>query len=239
MNALDADLGYADKLKYWDNSFRAKIVYVVFAIMAVALLAGMASSFAEIQLLEQMRTVGTIDESVASANDIRQLIFVLILLGAQLATAVVFLNWFRRSYENLLRLNVKSLSEPKNMILWNWFIPILNWYKPFQMMRELWREMVIFSSPDDETDQTKNSFLIPWWALFVFTRFIGGVALNITGRAEDLDGLILDSWVCMFFDAFQVVEAVVLIFMIKRFASLENRVKQKVEDSNGIVLQID
>ena len=239
MNALDSDLGYSDKLKYWDNSFRAKVIYVVFAIMAAVLLAGMVSSFFEIKLLEQMRAQGTIDESVASANDIRQLIMALLFLAAQLATAIVFLNWFRRSYENLLRLEVKTLTEPKSMILWNWFIPVLNWFKPFLMMKELWREMIIFSGPTEGTKQVNNPFLVPWWTLFIFTGFIGGVVLNISGRAESLDGLIIDSWLCVFFDAFQVIEAVVVILMIKKFAVLESEVKQKVEDSDGIVLQMD
>lgn len=92
---------------------------------------------------------------------------------------VLFLRWFYLAYRNLPSLGVSALYyRPIWAIVW-FFVPILNLYKPYQMMSITWRA----SDPEPEYRGAawRSATLTPlvgiWWVIWIF----GEIVREITG----------------------------------------------------------
>jgi heme/copper-type cytochrome/quinol oxidase subunit 2 len=107
-------------------------------------------------------------------------------------TAVFFLMWQYRAYKNLPALKIRNPEFTPGWTVGYWFIPILNLFRPFQIIRELWNE----SDPDfdPELGFLSHSLGAPtiiswWWAFWILSR-IGG---NISNTLANKESAIKDS----------------------------------------------
>jgi uncharacterized protein DUF4328 len=102
----------------------------------------------------------------------------------RIVTIVVFLIWEHRAFANLSPLKARNLEFSPGWAVGWWFIPFANLVKPYQAMKELWRE----SDPefDPEMGFLSASIGVPsifgfWWALWI----ISNISLRITDAASD------------------------------------------------------
>jgi hypothetical protein len=63
----------------------------------------------------------------------------LVYLAAVVATIVIFLMWLHRAYRNLPALGAPKPRFSPSGAVWAWFIPILNLWRPYQILREVWQ----------------------------------------------------------------------------------------------------
>lgn len=106
-------------------------------------------------------------------------------------TAVFFLVWLNRANKNLTPLRAGYQEFSSGWAVGWWFIPIASLWKPFQVVREVWRE----SDPDDVSAIEGGGFLsgvasassgapgymVWWWVLWV----IANILSNVAGRTLD------------------------------------------------------
>jgi len=88
------------------------------------------------------------------------------------STVIVFLIWIHRAYCNLLAFSVHNLKYSAKWAVWGFFVPILFFYRPYQVVREIWKA----SDPHltDESswqNQPTPSLLKWWWALWLISDF--------------------------------------------------------------------
>ena len=104
------------------------------------------------------------------------------------ATAVLFLMWLFRVYKNLPSLRAANLEFTPGWAVGWWFIPFANLVKPFQVVREAWRE----SDPDFDpslnflsggTGSAPSLFGF-WWAFWI----LSNITNNISSRLVDDSG---------------------------------------------------
>jgi hypothetical protein len=89
----------------------------------------------------------------------------MIQLGLYFVTGVVFLKWVYRAYWNIQGFGAEGLRFSPGWALGYYFVPILNFVRPVQVMSEIWR----VSQDPQNWLQTRGSWLIgTWWALFLF-----------------------------------------------------------------------
>lgn len=114
------------------NQSRAKNAVLFLKIMLAIEIVSLISDYLQYDLLNNT----DITEELAAANDSRQQIIGLLYLGVFIPTAATFIMWFRRAYHNLGQLeeNVAYLQNDTGVA---WFIPILNLYKPYRIMKDL------------------------------------------------------------------------------------------------------
>ncbi|MCD8518588.1 MAG: DUF4328 domain-containing protein [Flavobacterium sp.] len=127
----------SEDITLWDNTKRAKTLQIVFAIIIVYTIISIISGLFEVQLLNRFLNGENIDLAAADANDTRQAVIGVVGLIIFIVSVVVFLNWFRRAYGNLIRLNTMRIDHNENMAVWAWFIPFINLYRPVQIMNEI------------------------------------------------------------------------------------------------------
>ena len=88
---------------------------------------------------------------------------------AALVSLVFWLMWVHRTYQNLRALNAEGLRYSPGWAVAYYFIPIVQLFRPFQVMRETWRA----SDPRHEGGTSWRNAPEPilvnvWWALELF-----------------------------------------------------------------------
>ena len=96
-----------------------------------------------------------------------------------IATAIAFLFWIYRVSQNLYSLGAPGQRfSPRWAVGW-WFIPIMFFFRPYQVMAEIWKGSVHRTSgaPIEHWKTESVSALVPWWwglwiAAFVLAFFV-------------------------------------------------------------------
>lgn len=135
------------------------------------------------------------------------------------AEAVVLLLWQYRAYKNLTAFNAKNLNYTPGWAIAYWFIPILNLFRPLQVLSEIWHG----SDPETvESDFNYGNTSIPalfgiWWGL----RLIGGISERFIMSSSNSNGLDETSYAISLISSVTVTISLVLLLIIVR--GIDNR----------------
>ena len=222
-------------IKIWDNSIRAKHLIIVFYTLIAITFIAIISGYMELILLEEVQEGFYISESTASLNDMRQGIVAITQIVIYFLSIVFFLNWFRRAYGNLHRVGVSHLEYKENMAVWTWFIPIIVWFRPVQIMNEIWKETRDKIKKTNPTQKFKDlGFLVGiWWFLFILTNFIGRYITKSLFKEETLEELISLGKVTLASDFLQIIEAGLVIIIVVNISKLELNLVSEIKNHGG------
>ncbi len=172
------------------NGKRAKILLIFIWIVLGLEVIGILSSILQYNLLQIVTNGGTITSEEAEINDLREQIIGVIYLVAYIISGITFIMWFRRAYFNLhQRLNYLTFSE--GWAAGSWFVPILNFFRPFQIMKELYVETKKYLNKKNDTLQLDLStkFLSLWWILWIIYGILGQIIFRLSGNAYTINEL--------------------------------------------------
>jgi hypothetical protein len=124
------------------------------------------------------RGVGQISLGEWQASSTRVSHISLIELLFVLFTAVAFLLWLHRCYVNLRVLGVRNLRFTPGWAVGYWFVPVLNLFRPKQILDELWRA----TAPTESADKT---WLTTLWLL----TFLGSALTARIAYASGADSI--------------------------------------------------
>lgn len=104
----------------------------------------------------------------------------IIQLIMMITTAVFFLRWMHLAYSNLHSQQIPGLRATPKMAMWWWFIPLMNMFRPFQIMKEIWQ-----ASDPSSTAENWKSIKPPWmfgtwWGFWLFQGILGQAAFKLT-----------------------------------------------------------
>lgn len=226
------------KVEIWDNSKRAKILIIIFGIFTVLLVIGIVSGYFELVLLKSAQEGAYIDENTANANDMRQMIIGLVQTAMYLTSAIIFIRWFRRAYGNLHRLGISNIKYSETMAVWSWIIPIIVFFRPVQIMNEIWNKTQEKINEYDSTYTAKNGGLLIglWWALFIISNFVGRYVMRTTLKAETIEQFIEGTQATIMSDLLQIPEALLVIIIVIQLSKMESKLAREVEQNNGIIV---
>lgn len=169
------------------NEQRGKAALALIWIMlAVELLMGVSNYF-EYRLLSSWVDGEPVSMEAAAANDSRQLLIAILLIATRIASIVTFILWFRRAYYNL-HLRVRNLQNTEGWAAGAWFIPIVNLYMPYQIMKELYVETfaLMGNKKGEYPENFTTAFVGWWWFLWIATGLCGRIEFFKAVRAEDI-----------------------------------------------------
>ncbi|KPL66980.1 hypothetical protein SZ64_02045 [Erythrobacter sp. SG61-1L] len=93
--------------------------------------------------------------------------------------------WIYRAHDNLRAAGAPDLEFSPGWSVGWFFIPIMNLFKPFQAMKELWNESHgtsnAYGAPSPSTVAT-------WWAFWVSGNILGNISFRMTLAGADADG---------------------------------------------------
>jgi hypothetical protein len=106
-----------------------------------------------------------------TASDDRVTTSGLLQTGCYVVCIIAFLVWYGRAYFNLQRLGVRDLRFGEGMAIFYWFIPIANFFRPKQVVNDIWRG----SDPDLPRGHWARGHVPAvihfWWAAWLISGF--------------------------------------------------------------------
>jgi hypothetical protein len=137
--------------------------------------------------------------------DDRAVLLSLVDLGVRALAGIVVIVWFWRAYKNL-----RSMGRASRGTGWAiacWIVPILNLFRPYQMMKELARE-----SPRVRGNEGAAATGL-WWMLYV-AAFLGGRAVSFLPE-DTLDEIIRNDLLRTAFVGAWVLAGVALLVNVR------------------------
>src|SRR5579864_4702685 len=145
---------------------RATVVGLVALLFAAG--AAIASSLWCLTLLHQLASGATLtNDEVAISLGASRVTSRLDGL-AHVASSIILLVWVYKSYASLTHLGTRQTRHAPGWAVAVWFVPFLNLFEPYQVVREIWLRSAGLNAP--ETNLGEQTPLISgWWALFLIS----------------------------------------------------------------------
>lgn len=159
-----------------------KTLVVLLAVGVLLEVVSLLSSSMQAELLGQP----IIDPLAADANDRREQMIGFAQLVVLLATTVVFGRWIVHAHKNVRAMGAEGLTVSPGWALGYFFVPIVNLWKPYRAMRELWGAS---HSPSSWGPAEAGTIVQLWWVCWLGGNMIGQVVLRRYFAAETIEDL--------------------------------------------------
>lgn len=170
-----------------ENSGRARWTVRLLQANAVAAALAVLVGLDQVYLLQRIRSGTDFAEARVALSDDLYVGLGSLQILVLLVTAVVFLGWFRRAYENTTRLTPEEPPwTPKWSVIY-WLIPIINLFRPYTVTRYIWTESHRAARPAGEPRPYEAVTL--WWGAWILTGFVSRVGSRLQ-RGDDIGDLL-------------------------------------------------
>ena len=117
---------------------RANRFLFMLGLLGILTIASIILTVSEISLLEQIQAGEEVADSDIDDLDNLSIILAILLIGTYVGCAILFLMWKHRASKNLSPLGVSNQRFPPWRAVEYYFIPILNLFRPYQAMKEIY-----------------------------------------------------------------------------------------------------
>ncbi|MCF7561492.1 DUF4328 domain-containing protein [Sabulilitoribacter multivorans] len=220
-----------------DNSQRSKYVLVLLGILAFFDLLSVGFNYYQNMVLEGYEFGEYTDEYIENL-DYLSIVISLTYFSSFIITIVLFIQWFRRAYGNLIRLDV-NMEYTENGSVWGYFIPFINWVRPIKTMKEIYlKTQKVIKEYNSTLVFNKNTeFIVVWWVIYLINGFIANFASKQMNRATTIDEFISANNVYIFSDLVDVVSIGFAILVIQKVSKLE-LILRETDTSLSLINQI-
>lgn len=203
-----------------NNEKRSKTAILLIWIVLTLALITLISDYLQYELLQAITNGESITQETAEANDMRQRIVAIIFIVFWIISAITFIQWFRRAYYNI-HTKVANLSYPDRWAASVWFIPIINLYRPYQIMKELFQETTnLLNNKIGEYSENNKTYILGfWWALWITHNVIDGIIFRM--KTETITEITSSTELNMIGSIIMIPLALITIKMIKGYSSME------------------
>ncbi|MFT7113366.1 MAG: hypothetical protein ACI8P7_000131 [Candidatus Azotimanducaceae bacterium] len=204
------------------NLKRGRNVEIFLWIIILVEIVGFISSYLQYDLIVMAQDGLGISQSTADSNDIRELIITRVFAVTYIIAVVLFIMWFRRAYNNLNRMGVDT-DYREGWAAGAWFVPFLNLYRPYQIMKELYEKTYQkFQGRNNNFDVLRDINLVAmWWTLWILNNIIGQISSKISRSAETLEQLINATTVHMIYYVVGIISAFATVKVIRNYSAIE------------------
>lgn len=203
------------KNHFKDSSNLTKWVkYFLYAQIGIAI-TSMCSNYFEYQLLSDFQSGAYISKEQAiadgEASDQRQKILTHVYIAVHVFSGFLILRWIHRANYNAHQLGAIGMKFTPGWSIGYYFIPILNLWKPYQAMEEIWKAS---HRPDCWTSEEAGSILLYWWFFWILTTLIGRVVIQQSRGAENIQDLMNVNIFTQVSHAFAITLALVTLSIV-------------------------
>lgn len=169
------------------NGQRAQYAKIMVLVVTGLGLLGAASGYMQYTLLDRMAMGSSYSMAEADRNDQREMVIAVLHAVAWIISAVTFIMWFRRAYYNMHERDA-MVSYSEGWAAGAWFVPVLNLFRPVQIMSELHREAKrILTEKEHPLAAKFSTVLIPvWWSLHILHSVVSQVGTRVINAASSV-----------------------------------------------------
>jgi len=135
-------------------------------------------------------------------------------------TMITFLMWIRRANINVRGFGAEGLQYTPNGAIGYYAVPILNVFKPYQAMREIYNASI---NPRTQNYRTGNTLLVTWWSTWLVAAWLGRLALRYLFRAETVNEMIVANKMSITSNATNIVLGLVALELVITISNSQQR----------------
>jgi hypothetical protein len=210
------------------NQQQSKNLIILIWVVLILDVVSFVSSYYQYTLLQAIANGNNFPVETLTANDTRERFIALAYLVAFIISAITFVEWFRRAYYNLHQ-KVSHLSHSEGWAAGSWFVPIINVYRPYQIMKELYRETKEYLTHNGIgiTQSLSTKYLGLWWTLWLTNGVIGNGLFRLSMKAKTLDQLTSITSGYMILHIIGIALAFITLKVISDYAKIEPLLHEK------------
>jgi len=210
------------------NEQRAKIAIIFLWIILVLELITLASNIMQFFCLKNYQE-GITSINELESNDLRVQVIAYTYIIVYVGCATIFIMWFRRAYNNL-HLKGIHLNYDESWASGSWFVPIMNFIRPYQIMKELYFETKnkLNLSVNVNENQLNTTFVGIWWTLWVIISILGQIEYRMP--SETIDHFVNSTLVGIIGNFLGIPTAYFAIKVIKDYSEVEPLLLNENED---------
>lgn len=197
-------------------------IWLIYAVLCFEIIS-LISSGLQLNLLYSAQQGLFITPEEIEFNDLREMIAGLLYTIVFIVSGIVFIRWFRRAYYNLHQLT-PYLKHTEGSAAWAWFVPIISFYKPFQIMNELYQEsrLLLLRNNIAKEISTNTLYLRLWWAMWIISNILGHILFRWSLRNDNsIEDITHITELSIFTNVLGVPLAFITIKIIKDYAKME------------------
>ncbi len=214
--------------RYLPSQGLAQAVLILLGVQIFLSLCSMVSSLMQVHLLTRALSGEGISDAEASLNDLREQAIGILAVVVAIISGVVFLRYLARANHNAGALGAEGLSATPGWTIGYFFVPILNLYRPYQILQEIWQA----SAPEAGPWKNRPGLALIgwWWGLRLIGVVVDRVSLQMakhSGEGPDsVQNLITGTWVSFGSKILGVLGLVLAAMMIRQ---LQHRQEERYQ----------
>ena len=212
------------------NAQRARIAIIMIWVVLGSQIVSCISDFLQLMLLTTVLNGNDYDMATLDANDTRQTIIAVLNFGLLIASAVTFIQWFRRAYYNLHIMD-NNLRFTEGWASGAWFVPILSLFRPYQIMAEMFhvaRSILVRNLPHFQPKE-HSTLLGIWWTLWVINNLWGNLSARVSANADTMDSLLVSTHISMWNIVINIPLAILAVRIIQEYSGMEGLLATPIE----------
>lgn len=142
-------------------------------------------------LNENILSTDNIDQNIILVVDSISSYTALLTLAASIISIITFIRWFKQVYYNI-ELRVGKLKYSNSWTIAGWFIPIVNLFIPYEMMKDLYTktdQYLLCHSMEPYTERLKTNYVNGWWTLWIIFLIINYWSMKIQWSSITIETL--------------------------------------------------
>jgi tetratricopeptide (TPR) repeat protein len=201
-------------------SAQARVQWATFAFIAgIAIdIALLACLYSQNNLIA--RAIGgqriTLAEALDNDNRLQTVAILQTLL--MLVTALFFLAWLDRAWDNAAALGARDHKYRKAWGFFGFVVPIMNFFRPYQFVTEIWKasDPAVASSTRSIRDSASTApVLVMWWGSWLLMNLVGRLATGSLPADPTLQQLQSQTYGMMLFVGCRIGAALCAILVIR------------------------
>jgi len=207
------------------NESRARLAQTFVWIIMILDIVSVYSSYLQYNLLIGFQNNEEITDSMLTSNDLREQLLAIVYLIVFITSGIFFIKWFQRAYYNLSR--ITNCKHTDGWAAWSWFVPILNLFRPYQIMKELNEKTVSFlRSKTTDIIEDNTSLIGYWWGLWIASNYIGNYILKTSFKEDSVENLMNSTIADIVLSLIGIPLAIVTVKLIKSYALKEEKISE-------------
>jgi len=180
----------------------------VLALFLVIDVAAVVFGLLEVQMLDRLAAGENVPDSEIDASDTRVGMIGLGQGALWVACAITFISWMHRAYSNVDALPPAYRRYATGWAIGSWFVPILNFFRPKQIINDIWRS-------GHPAGDGPPAWLMLWWIGFLISGILGRIAMPDLAPDPSLEQLRTDSVNFIVSDGFDIAVLALAILVVR------------------------
>ncbi|MDR1190157.1 MAG: DUF4328 domain-containing protein [Verrucomicrobiales bacterium] len=191
------------------------MLWIYLGVTVISLL----SDFAQMSLVSS----GSVSLEAAESNDARQRIIGWLGLGVYIVTGVIFLKWKYRANLNCRGFGATDMRFTPGWSIGWYFIPFLNFVRPYQVMKEIWK---VSSNPSNWQTQKGSPILGWWWTLWLVSCFLGRIVFHMSKNVNSPSSLEAATMASIISSMVTISLTIVAVTLVSRIIEKQTKLTQ-------------